>query len=119
MPTRRPGWRRRVERVELIGTVGDDPEGSLCLERLRDAGVAHGCVEVLTGELTSRACSWVVGSDKRIVTHRQPGLRREHAPHTALARVAAARHLHLGSLVDGAGIECLQAATQAGRHGLD
>jgi sugar/nucleoside kinase (ribokinase family) len=103
-----------VERVELIGAVGDDPEGSLCLEWLRGAGVAHGCVEVLSGERTSRACSWVVGSDKRIVTHRQPGMRRDRAPRTALASVATARHLHLGSLVDGAGLECLEAATQAG-----
>ena len=103
-----------VERVELIGAVGDDPEGSLCLEWLRATGVAHGCVEILRGERTSRACSWVVGSDKRIVTHRQAGLRREHAPQKALASMAAARHLHLGSLVDGAGLECLQAATKAG-----
>jgi ribokinase len=103
-----------TERVELIGAVGDDPEGGLCLEWLRAAGVAHGCVEVLSGELTSRACSWVVGSDKRIVTHRQPGLRRDHASRTALASVAAANHVHLGSLVDGAGLECLQAALQAG-----
>jgi len=104
----------RVDRVELVGAVGDDPEGSLCLEWLRAAGVAHGCVEVLTGERSSRACSWVVGSDKRIVTYRQPGLRRDHAPRTALASVAAARHLHLGSLVDGAGLECLKTATEVG-----
>ncbi len=103
-----------VERVELIGAVGDDPEGLLCLDWLDSAGVGRSCVEVREGETTSRACSWVVGSDKRIVTYRQPRLRREHAPEPALATVAAAEHLHLGSLIDGAGLECLGAALKAG-----
>jgi sugar/nucleoside kinase (ribokinase family) len=103
-----------VERVELIGAVGSDPEGSLCLDWLDHAGVGRTCVDVLEGERTSRACSWVVGSDKRIVTYRQPRLRREHAPERALSTVMAAEHLHLGSLIDGAGQECLEAALGAG-----
>jgi ribokinase len=103
-----------VDRVELIGAVGDDPEGSLCLDWLDRAGVGRGGVEVLKGERTSRACSWVVGSDKRIVTFRQPRLRREHGPDWALSTVTAAEHLHLGSLIDGAALECLEAALMAG-----
>ena len=104
----------RVERVELIGAVGDDPEGGLCLDWLDAAGVRRGNVEVITGARTSRACSWVVGSDKRIVTYRQPELRRKRAPEAALATVAGADHLHLGSTIDAAGLDCLEAARQAG-----
>ncbi len=104
----------RVERVELIGAVGDDPEGRLCLDWLARAGVAHDHVEVIAGQRTSRACSWVVESDKRIVTFREPGLRREHASGPALATVAAADHLHLGSTIDAAGLECMEAANRAG-----
>lgn len=103
-----------VPTVELIGAVGDDPEGGLCLDWLDRAGVGRSCVEVVRGERTSRASSWVVGADKRIVTFRQPGLRRAQAPQEALATVAAADHLHLGSTIDDAGIDCLRAATRAG-----
>lgn len=103
-----------VERVELIGAVGDDPEGRLCLDWLGHAGVAHDHVEVIVGQRTSRACSWVVGSDKRIVTYRQPGLQRDHAPDGALAAVAEADHLHLGSTIDAAGLQCMDAATRSG-----
>jgi sugar/nucleoside kinase (ribokinase family) len=103
-----------VERVELIGAVGGDAEGSLCLDWLDQAGVGRSCVEVLERERSSRACSWVVGSDKRIVTYRQPRLRRELASELALATVTAAAHLHLGSLIDGAGLQCLDAALGAG-----
>ncbi|MDE3132324.1 MAG: hypothetical protein KGL16_14330 [Acidobacteriota bacterium] len=100
--------------VQLIGAVGDDAEGRLCLAWLRDAHVAHGCVEVIAGQRTSRACSWVVGADKRIVTYRERGLRRAHASEAALTTVAAAGHLHLGSTIDAAGRECLRAAIGAG-----
>ena len=104
----------RVERVDLIGAVGDDREGSLCLDWLRGAGVGYDCVEVLPGAFTSRASSWVVGTDKRIVTLRQPQIRREHAPDDAVSAAAAASHLHLGSMIDGAGLECLERAQIAG-----
>lgn len=100
--------------VELIGAVGDDPEGRLCLEWLDRAHVGRDRVEVIAGQRTSRACSWVVGADKRIVTFREQGLQREHAPDSALATVAAAAHLHLGSTIDAAGLECLRAARDAG-----
>ena len=69
---------------------------------------------MIAGQRTSRACSWVVESDKRIVTFREPGLRREHASGPALATVAAADHLHLGSTIDAAGLECMEAANRAG-----
>ena len=104
----------RVERVELIGAVGDDPEGRLCLEWLDAADVRRGNVEVISGARTSRACSWVVGSDKRIVTYREPELRRERAPEAALETVAGADHLHLGSTIDAAGLHCLGAARESG-----
>ena len=104
-----------IERVELIGAVGGDHEGSLCLEWLDDTGVSRTCVEVIEGAHTSRGCCWVVGSDKRIVTMRQPGLRREHAPEAALAVVAGADHLHLGSTIDTAGFDCVGTARRANR----
>ncbi|MDE3134280.1 MAG: hypothetical protein KGL15_09460 [Acidobacteriota bacterium] len=105
---------QRVERVELIGAVGDDAEGRLCLAWLDAAGVGRTQVAVIARGLTSRASCWIVASDKRIVTYRQPGLRREHATASALATVAAADHLHLGSTIDAAGLDCLRAASQAG-----
>jgi ribokinase len=104
----------RVDRVELIGAVGDDPEGRLCLDWLDVTGVGHNGVETIAGARTSRACSWVVGSDKRIVTFRQPALRREHAPETALEILVGADHLHLGSTIDAAGFDCLTSARDAG-----
>jgi ribokinase len=104
----------RVDRVELIGAVGDDPEGLLCLDWLDATGVRRTGVETIRGARTSRACSWVVGSDKRIVTFRQPALRRPHAPETALAIIADAEHLHLGSTIDTAGLACLAGAREAG-----
>lgn len=104
----------RVERVELIGAVGDDAEGRLCLQWLDALGVERTQVAVIERGLTSRASCWIVGTDKRIVTYRQPGLRREHAGEAACATVAAADHLHLGSTIDAAGLECLSAAAEAG-----
>ena len=103
-----------VDRVELIGAVGDDAEGTLCLDWLHAAGVGHACVDIIERRRTSRACAWVVGADKRIVTFRQPGMLREQAPPLALVAAQTAQHLHLGSLIDGAAIECLRAAQQAG-----
>lgn len=103
-----------VQGVRLIGAVGDDTEGRLCREWLDRAGVDHTCVETIAGQQTSRASCWVVGADKRIVTHREPGLRRDHAPETALTATATATHLHLGSTIDAAGRECLTAARAAG-----
>lgn len=105
---------QRVERVELIGAVGDDSEGRLCLEWLDAAGVNRANVEIIEHGLTSRASCWIVASDKRIVTYRQPCLRREHATAGALATVAEADHLHLGSTIDAAGLDCLRAASEAG-----
>lgn len=104
----------RVDRVELIGAVGQDAEGRLCLDWLDGAGVDRSCVEVIQGECTSRASCWIVGDDKRIVTFRQHALRREHAPKSALQAVTGADHLHLGSTIDAAGLECLDAALGAG-----
>jgi ribokinase len=104
----------RVARVELLGAVGDDPEGRLCLQWLEAAGVGRDDVEIIERGLTSRASCWIVGADKRIVTYRQPGLRREHATEAALATSATAGHLHLGSTIDAAGLECLTAARGAG-----
>jgi ribokinase len=104
----------RSDRVELIGAVGDDPEGALCLDWLRRAGVGVGAVQIVTGERTSRACSWVVGTDKRIVTHRTRRVEREYAPPPAIEVARSAAHLHLGSLIDGAAYECLDAAQAMG-----
>ncbi len=100
--------------VQLIAAVGSDINGALCIEWLGRAGVGIGYVEVINAAHTSRASCWVVGNDKRIATYREPRLRREHAPSGALAAAAAARHLHLGSLVDGAALECLRAARDGG-----
>jgi ribokinase len=103
-----------VERVELIGAVGDDAEGALCRDWLHAAGVGHACVDILEERRTSRACAWVVEADKRIVTFREPGIVREQAPPLARVAAATAQHLHLGSLVDGAALDCLRAARHAG-----
>ena len=92
-----------VDRVELIGAVGDDPEGQLCLDWLDAAGVGRAGVETIAGARSSRACSWVVGSDKR-----------EQAPTAALELLSGVDHLHLGSTIDAAGIDCLSAAVNAG-----
>jgi ribokinase len=81
---------------------------------LGKAGVGIGSVEVITAAQTSRASCWVVGEDKRIATYREPRLRRENAPAGALAAAAGAAHLHLGSLVDVAALQCLAAARDAG-----
>ncbi len=103
-----------VERVELVGAVGDDAEGGLCIDWVRRLGIGYSCVEAITQAPTSRASCWVVGSEKRIVTHRQPLILREHAPAASLEVVARVAHLHLGSLIDGAALECLAAAQAAG-----
>jgi sugar/nucleoside kinase (ribokinase family) len=100
--------------VQVIGAVGSDINGALCIEWLGKASVGIESVEVVNAAHTSRASCWVVGNDKRIATYREPRLRREHAPAKALASAGAARHLHLGSLVDGAALECLSAAREGG-----
>lgn len=103
-----------MDGVELIGAVGKDAHGSRCYDWLAACGVGTGGVEVINQAPTSRAFCWIVGDDKRIVTHRDPRLRRDHAPAPALAVASSCRHLHLGSLVDGAARDCLAAATAAG-----
>lgn len=101
-------------RVELIGVVGADIEGGLCLDWLRDCGVATGAIQVFHGVPTARASCWIAGGDKRIVTHRDERLRREHAPEPALSVASSCDHLHVGSFVDGAALACVAAALAAG-----
>ena len=103
-----------VERVELIGAVGEDPEGRACLDWLDLAGVGCGSVEVIAGAGTSRACCWSAAASKRIVTRREPALRRDHASAVALAALASAEHLHLASTTDAAVLQCLRVAVGGG-----
>jgi len=100
--------------VEFLGALGDDPEGEFCLDALRQAGVRTDGVAVCRGVPTGRAASWVADGDKRIVIHRDPRLHRERAAESELATAARARHIHLASQVDGAGLECLAAARLRG-----
>jgi ribokinase len=100
--------------VELVGALGNDAEGRLCLASLRAAGVGSGLVEVLPGVPTGRASSWVADTDKRIVRHRDSRLTRGHERPETLTAVAGSRHLHVASHLDGAGMECARAAVEAG-----
>jgi sugar/nucleoside kinase (ribokinase family) len=85
-------WMGRFGRsVKLYGHVGNDVEGSWCLEQLAKCpNVDCTGVEVIDGE-TSTAVSLVNGSDKRIVTYRRS---MKHRP-LASADLTGVDHLHI------------------------
>ena len=79
--------------VIILGRVGDDAHGLMCLEHLRRSGVQTQMVRVTAGVPTSRATCWSDRTTKRIMTWHPKDLPNEYR--SLPGDPTAVDHVHL------------------------
>ena len=98
----------------MLGAVGADPFGALCLDSLRSAGVDVETVVTAEGENTGITCIFTDGRSKRMVTNRGANSRFP-LQRAAQALAKGGRHLH-AAMNDAA--DCAELLRLAAAHGM-
>ena len=94
-----------------FGAVGADPDGGRVLEALRANGVGTADVRVVDGAGTGTTDITFGPGGERIIGHEDLGACAAYRPTTEeMARLALARHVHIGWLDDGGAVKRALAA---------